>query len=236
MRVLILLLLMSIGLMASMFDKAVALYKNGRYIQAYEKFYILHNKDKSNKKVSLYLSKCLYNLGEFKDAKTILKSLEKNGYKDKDVEKYLAKIEDLNKKHKFFFLASFGLTYDDNVKNNTYEMTPNYGSVTPNDTNKKNDTFANEMFFVSHSYNLPSYETVTWKDIVVLYNRNGFKYSGQDLFFSSLSSGPSIDRGSYIIRPKILLSNLYYGRKHYMYSYGVGLSLSTHDISLHFYQ
>jgi len=223
MRVIVFLLLISIGLIASMFDRAVVLYENGSYIQAYEKFYILYNKDKSDKKVALYLSKCLYNLGEYEDAKLILKSLQKSGYVNKEISKYLKKISNINKLHKFFFLASFGLTYDDNVKNNTYEPTIDYGTLTlANDTHKIDDTFASEMLFVSHSYSMPSYEMATWSDAILFYNRNGLKHSDQNMFFTSLESGPKIQKNDYIIQPQILLSNLYYGGMHYMYSYGFG--------------
>ncbi|WP_457749055.1 tetratricopeptide repeat protein [Sulfurimonas sp.] len=261
MRFIYFLLLIGVGLFADSFENAVSLYNQEEYIQAYEKFYILYNKNEKNEKATLYLAKSLYNLGEYSEAGSLLASLYKKDrnndeivfflakslYEQKEYKRakelflkikqitpyalqskeYLQKIELVTTLHKYFFLLSVGLTYDNNIRNNTYEPTTNYEFITlNNDTNATSDTFIDKMFYMKHSYKMKNYTNMVWNDVFLVYHRNGLRYSDQNMLYISLLSGPSVHKKGFIFQPKILLNDLHYGQRHYMYAYGLDLMVS----------
>ena len=55
-------------LLSSSFDRALNSFENKNYTLAYEKFYLLHTKDKEDIDITIYLAKSLYYLGEYEDA------------------------------------------------------------------------------------------------------------------------------------------------------------------------
>ncbi len=75
--------------LALSFNDALKAYKDGLYTISYEKFYLLHLKDKNNSRVSLYLGKSLYQLGEYKKAVAVLSSIQKTD--NKEISFYIGK-------------------------------------------------------------------------------------------------------------------------------------------------
>ncbi len=91
MRYILILFFLSSVLFSSTFDDAKKLYNNAKFIQAYEKFYILHTHNKKNNYVTIYLAKTSYNIGEFEKAKKVLLPLYKRSH-NSEAGLYLAKI------------------------------------------------------------------------------------------------------------------------------------------------
>ncbi|WP_151901176.1 MULTISPECIES: tetratricopeptide repeat protein [Sulfurimonas] len=226
MRFIYILLFATVQLFASVFSDAVTLYKEENFVQAYEKFYILHVKEPENEKVILYLAKSLYNLGELQDAKKLFLILKKAEFK-KEAQYYLKQIDRTKRLHKYFVLLSAGTTYDSNIRNNTYEPVTSYNSIIlSNDTNAVSDIFIDKLVYFSHTYTMPDYPFTTWEDSVLLFHRNGLKYSDQNMLYTSLASGPAVHKNGYTLSPQILLNDLNYAARHYMYTYGLGVKLS----------
>ena len=241
-----------------MLDEGFFLYKNGNYIRAYEKFYNLHVKNKSNIQYSIFLAKTLYQLGEYRKAKDILLPIyiknhndsaalylakiyfyEKNyakskkifsGIKDrrfkKEKTKFLNKIYKKTKKHTFSTYVGLGLTYDNNIKDITYAPITIYNNTTRyNDTKTKKDLFIDKMLYIQHKYKFSNIANTAWDDYLLLYDRSGLKYSSENIFYASLKSGPAFTYKGYLLKPQILLSDMYYESEHYKYSYGLGVSI-----------
>lgn len=200
MRFIYILLFATVQLFASVFSDAVTLYKEENFVQAYEKFYILHVKKPEDEKVILYLAKSLYNLGEFQEAKKLFLTLKKAEFK-KEAQYYLGQIDRTKRLHKYFVLLSAGTTYDSNIRNNTYEPVTSYNSIIlSNDTNAVSDIFIDKLIYLSHTYTMPDYPSATWEDTVLLFHRNGLKYSDQNMLYTSLASGPAIHKNGYTFK------------------------------------
>lgn len=265
MKILYLLVFVTIELFASTMNEAISFYKNENYIQAYERFYLLHIENKQDKEATLYLAKSLYSLGEYKRAEFFLYSLYKSDKENDEVRFYLAKvlyeerhyikakelfdesintqygkkskeyivkIDEITALHKYFFLFSLGMQYDDNIRNNTFETETTHGSIVlSNDTDKVSDTFIEKMLYATHKYKLPKHGALRWEDTLLLYHRNGLKHADQNMLYSSLSSGLNIHKNGLVLKPKILLNDLFYASRHYMYSYGIGLKVIKNLLS-----
>lgn len=91
MKVFLVLIAISCSLFASLLQDGFKFYKNDNYIRAYEKFYLLHVKNKSNIVISVYMAKTLFHLGEYKRVKEILLPIYKKA-KNEEASLYLAKI------------------------------------------------------------------------------------------------------------------------------------------------
>ncbi len=232
-----------------MFNDAKKLYNNAKFIQAYEKFYILHTRNEKDNYVTIYLAKTSYNIGEFEKAKKILLPLYKRSH-NSEAGLYLAKIYFYEKNYaeaKNILKLITEKPYKKEVKK-YLEMIKNrtklhsftaYVSVgitndnnTHNDTYKldnkpniKEDNFIDTVLYISHQYKIPNSSGAKWNDNLLIYNKSGLKYADENFFLASLKSGPSFTKYGLYIKPHIIFKDMYYKSHHYMYDYGLGLKI-----------
>ncbi len=129
--------------------------------------------------------------------------------------------------HKVSLIASLGITHDDNIYNNTFEPETNYGSIVlHNDTNTVSDNYINKLLYANDYYKMPDYKDIKWDNTLVLFHRNGMKYSNQNILYGSFATGPVVTKHKYTIKSQIFLGNLNYAGEQYMYMYGIGIKIS----------
>ncbi|MDD3324056.1 MAG: porin family protein [Sulfurospirillaceae bacterium] len=242
-------------LFASDFDDAQKLFEQKSYIKAYSKFFALLEKEPTNPKYSLHVARCQFALGEYSASEETLKPLVEQGLKDKEIllayskslyaqKKYdkaqailatlddseskalLSSLKDSSKIHHFSGAISFGISYDDNVKNNTHlETTPYAGALLRNDTNKYEDVSHQQMLFFKHTYDMPDFQNIIWQNSALIFNKTLLEYSEENVVFGSLRTGPIYQKGDYTFGVNAVYDRLFYGSEDYLYAYGVGINL-----------
>ncbi len=91
MKIFLVLVIASCTLFASLLQDGFNFYKNDNYIRAYEKFYLLHVKNRGNMTISVYMAKTLFHLGEYQRVKEILLPIYKK-VKNEEASLFLAKV------------------------------------------------------------------------------------------------------------------------------------------------
>ena len=203
---------------------AKTLFHLGEYKRVKKILLPIYKKAK-NEEASLYLAKIYFHEKNYTKSKDILLSIKPKDHQA-DITKLLEKIEKATKLHTFSFYLGLKLIHDNNIHNNTFAPSTWYNGIElNNDTKKVKDTFIDKILFVSHNYKFPSIKNTTWRDNFLLYDRSGIDYSSENFFFASLESGPVINKEGYIVKPQILLDDIFYESEHYRYSYGVGIAI-----------
>ncbi len=147
----------------------------------------------------------------------------------RNIEAFLAKIDEADKQHFFSGILTLGMHYDTNVlvspANNTIQ-TPALNIPFVEVEDEKEDFFGSLTLALEHRYR-PADAAMGWKTNAVTYNAfytDEYEENDPDVNFFSLASGPSWENNKYMVDIQLLYEYLDKGYHVYLRDYGLQLN------------
>jgi hypothetical protein len=140
----------------------------------------------------------------------------------KNVEKFLTLIE--KKKKRFFInnVAIFGLNWDNNIDNATYEYNNNLiNGLTNSNTQKKKDYSFKNILLSNIVAPSQSNQKLAWDSTIVSYMQEQKQYHANDIYLLSIASGLSYLENQFKNTTSALYDVIWVGGDKSFYNYGV---------------
>lgn len=206
-------------------------FELGMYSESIANYDLLLAKNPMHGRARLEKARAHLLLKEYDEAKKEFKTVLATPIPEsvrKNIEAYLAKIDQSQQKNFFSGMAYYGHGVDSNVYNNTFLDTTQYGSlVLQNNTSEIKTEFNRFIFALEHTYRFSSIDNLAWKSSAMVYH-NGYRdYTDQDIMLLSLSSGPEYIIQNYKMALPLTYDKINYGNKEYLRVYGIAPSLEV---------
>jgi len=201
-------------------QSAYMLKKYEEALSAYERIIIVNEKAY---RVKLEMAICYQQLGLLKEAKAMLMNVRDKVPKNvqKNIDIYLAAIEEKRKKHSLNGAVIFGLNYDSNiygvtVDNVISDKIPNY---TLNNTSSAG--WAHQEV-VAANYTYAKSETVKYKADLVVFDKSIFSYHDMDLFLVQITPALSVSyTKELVVDYAVFVNKIWLSSKPLMSNFGI---------------
>lgn len=180
-------------------------------------------------RVKLEMARCHMELGSLELAKhffyEVLDSNPPQSVKD-NVQLLLAAIASTEKLHYFSGMASFGISFDDNVRSAPPPGTITYFYTLPLSTDPpvRDQIFATTVA-ANHVYKIPD-TPYAWKTSALLYNNSYKDFRDLDLNMVGISTGPVYQKDRFMIDASVHLNDITLGWDEYVRPFGIGTSIT----------